>query len=304
MLTEKQLKARKMGIGGSDIGAICGYNQYKTPLDVYLDKTDLHFKLEQNDRMTWGNLDEPAVATMYAMKTNKKIMEVDTQIFAKYPWAFANIDRLIDDNGILECKITERENARFWGEPGTDQIPDMYLAQVAWYAHIMDAPYVDIAVRIGLYDFRIYTYKRIPAFEEHLLKKGKEFWENHVIPRIPPAITNLHDAANSYKLNSISSPISADTDTYLIVKRYNELKAEIRQKQSVADGYKLNIIESMKNHDTLTDAHGGIIATYKTSKVNRLNHNLVKSLLTEEQYEACKSESETRTFLTRTIEIE
>ena len=29
---------RTEGIGGSDVGAICGVNNYKTPLDVYMEK--------------------------------------------------------------------------------------------------------------------------------------------------------------------------------------------------------------------------------------------------------------------------
>ena len=33
------LKSRQQGIGGSDAGAILGVNNYKTPFDVYIDKT-------------------------------------------------------------------------------------------------------------------------------------------------------------------------------------------------------------------------------------------------------------------------
>lgn len=33
------LKTRQTGIGGSDVAAILGLNRYRTPLDVYNDKT-------------------------------------------------------------------------------------------------------------------------------------------------------------------------------------------------------------------------------------------------------------------------
>ena len=33
------LEARKAGIGGSDIGAIMGLSKWKSPVDVWLDKT-------------------------------------------------------------------------------------------------------------------------------------------------------------------------------------------------------------------------------------------------------------------------
>ena len=40
MLTPEQKEARKNGIGGSDIAAICGVSSFKdhTPLSIYLEK--------------------------------------------------------------------------------------------------------------------------------------------------------------------------------------------------------------------------------------------------------------------------
>lgn len=35
MTHEEWLKARKNGIGGSDAGAICGLNPYRSPIAVY-----------------------------------------------------------------------------------------------------------------------------------------------------------------------------------------------------------------------------------------------------------------------------
>ncbi|WP_196802087.1 YqaJ viral recombinase family protein, partial [Clostridium cadaveris] len=34
------LKERQKGIGGSDVGAILGVNKWKTPFQVYLEKTE------------------------------------------------------------------------------------------------------------------------------------------------------------------------------------------------------------------------------------------------------------------------
>lgn len=41
------LKYRKQGIGGSDAGAICGLNPYRSAMQVYQDKTS--DKIEDND---------------------------------------------------------------------------------------------------------------------------------------------------------------------------------------------------------------------------------------------------------------
>ena len=39
MSHEEWLRHRKNGIGGSDAGAICGLNPFKSAVEVYLDKT-------------------------------------------------------------------------------------------------------------------------------------------------------------------------------------------------------------------------------------------------------------------------
>ena len=38
---EKWLMYRKRGIGGSDAGAVCGLNPYRTAMQVYEDKTPI-----------------------------------------------------------------------------------------------------------------------------------------------------------------------------------------------------------------------------------------------------------------------
>ena len=50
------LKERQRGIGGSDVGAILGVNKWKTPFEVYLEKTEeitevkKHLKLHTGER--------------------------------------------------------------------------------------------------------------------------------------------------------------------------------------------------------------------------------------------------------------
>mgnify|MGYP003353102479 CR=1 FL=1 len=43
--TPEQLEKRRLGIGGSDVAAICGLNPYKTALDVYFEKVLILFNI-------------------------------------------------------------------------------------------------------------------------------------------------------------------------------------------------------------------------------------------------------------------
>ena len=49
MEREDWLDWRRRGIGGSDVGAICGISKYKSPIDVYLDKIGQSEETEQSE---------------------------------------------------------------------------------------------------------------------------------------------------------------------------------------------------------------------------------------------------------------
>lgn len=59
---EEWLKWRKMGIGGSDAGAVCGLNPYRTALEVYLDKTSDSLETSDSEAMRQGREFEDYVA--------------------------------------------------------------------------------------------------------------------------------------------------------------------------------------------------------------------------------------------------
>lgn len=73
-LTHKEwLEWRKKGIGGSDAGAICGMNKYRSPIAVYLDKTaDEVVEKPMNEAMRLGHDFEDYVKTRWMEETGKR----------------------------------------------------------------------------------------------------------------------------------------------------------------------------------------------------------------------------------------
>lgn len=260
------LKERKSYIGGSDIGAIVGVNKYKTALDIYLDKTGEDIQEDTNSAMRWGNLLEDAIAKAYAEDTGQFVSKCrNVTRHEKYPFLAANIDRWVGGREhILECKTAGFMKAKEWGEEGTDQIPEGYLCQVAWYSAITGVPKVDIAVLIGGQDFRIYTYMKNKEFEDKLITIGKNFWLNHVQKRIPPQPCNLHDISSLYPRGN-GKEIKANTE---IVSSLMELKAMSEEKtvlERAMDNLKKNIQEYIRDYDILVDENGVVLATWKNT---------------------------------------
>lgn len=282
MNRQEWLKERKNYLGGSDIGAICGINKYKTALDVYMDKTSDEVEEVNNNYTHWGSILENVVANEYARVTGNKVVEpIGTIYHPEYSFLAANIDRFVNGGDyILECKTAGNFAASDWGKEGTDEIPESYKCQVAYYAGIADVSKVDIAVLIGGNDFRIYRYMRDRKLENQLFQIAINFWNKHIIPRIAPEARNANDLDILYP-ESNGSQIEICDSVLRDIQRLKELKAQAESIEYEAKGLKENIKKYMKDNELLVDASGNEFATWKTQKA-RMSLN-TKALQLEHQ---------------------
>lgn len=296
---QEWLRERKNYLGGTDLAAIAGLSPYRTALDVYLDKTSDDINEETNSAMRWGNLLEEAVAEAYSEDTGKMVWKWLQPIKHKeYPFLAANIDRWVGDREyVLECKTAGFNKGKEWGDSGTDQIPESYLIQVAYYASICDVPKVDIAVLIGGQDFRIYTYNRNKELEEKLIKIACNFWYNHVEKRIPPKCVNTRDTFNLFPQSNYQEIVAEDN----IIQKWEELKAAKAEESRIADTIeklKTDIQEFMRDYDVLMDVNGNVIATWKNiAPRSFVNANKLKEMF-KDAYEQClNTGKQSRMFL-------
>lgn len=288
---ENWLKERKNYIGGSDIAAILGLSQYRSAIDVYLDKLSPETDNNMSEAAKWGILLEDTVAKVYEQKTDLKVeLEPNVIYHPEHKFLAANIDRWVDDKKyILECKTTSFMNSKGWGEQYTDQVPESYLCQVAHYAAICDVPKIDIAVLIGGQDFRIYTYNRNKEFEDKIIKIACNFWNNHVLKGIPPEARSIEDISVLYPRSS-SLTVKADNE---ISQKVTTLKALKGEEKRISEGIKklqFEIQNFMKNADVLVDSYGNYLITWKNT-VPRFAFNL--KLLQKEHsdiYDKCADE--------------
>jgi predicted phage-related endonuclease len=86
-----------------------------------------------------------------------------------------------------------------WGEPGGDEVPEWIHTQATWYMGLTGAEWWDIAVLFFAprREFKIYRIPRNQELIDNLIEAGREFWENHVVPQVPPP---LDDSEGSKRL--------------------------------------------------------------------------------------------------------
>jgi len=280
MLTESQLKERKKGIGGSDAAAVCGMSKWKTPVDIYIEKTsDEIFHTEENQYMYWGNALEPVIVKKYEEETNKVVCTKNSLSSSKeHPFMLANIDGFIAfDGGILECKTADSRSSSKWGDVGSDIIPEEYLIQCAHYAIVYDAPYVDLAVLIGGNDFRIYTYKRNDGLEKAIIKKEHDFWNNNVLLGIPPEARTESDINKLItKTKGIMKPATQAIKT--LISEVKEIKEKIKELEEKELNILFSVKSSIEDYDGLVDEFGESLCTWKIQQSNRFDTTFFKKL--------------------------
>ena len=179
------LEYRKRGIGGSDAAAVAGLNPWKSPMAVWLEKTDQIEPEEPGEAAYWGTILEDIVAQEFTKRTGMKVRRRNAILQRhEHPWMIANVDRLIvGENAGLECKTTSAYNAKEWDG---DEVPAQYILQVQHYMAVTGAKAWWLAVLIGGQRF---IHKRIERDDEliqQLIEIERDFWENHVVPCVPP----------------------------------------------------------------------------------------------------------------------
>lgn len=86
------LKYRKGGIGGSDAGAICGLNPYRTAIQVYNDKRTNEIEEFDNEAMREGRDLEEYVARRFMETTGKKVRRANTMFYDEENMRMMNLN--------------------------------------------------------------------------------------------------------------------------------------------------------------------------------------------------------------------
>lgn len=185
------------GIGGSTVAAIAGKNPYATPFDAYAEiVTALDGKAQPEGRETEASVvrkEAGKLLEQYLFERFCARERVDPRTFirnpemqdAQHPFLRGEPDAVGRDR-IVEIKtVWSWRQFERWGEAGSDDIPEEYLCQVAWYCWLAKKPRASIVVLIDG-NIRQYEYQHTPELVDALRDKAVTFWNAHIIPRIPP----------------------------------------------------------------------------------------------------------------------
>lgn len=259
--TKMDIEKRASYIGGSDAAAILGLSRWKTPLQVWSEKTgnatpeDIHQKLP----VKLGLALEQTVADLFCEETGKKVNRVNDLIYhPKYSFLAANLDRrVVGEDAILECKTCSAWKAKEWeGE----EIPQEYIIQCLHYLAVTGKAKAYIAVLIGNHDFKWKEIQRNDSMISDIVAREVSFWEQFVVPKIMPMIISCNDTAILYRLFPIQIPKSEIFLTDDANRLCEDIEALNQDAQSISGSIeqKKNLLKAM-----LKENECGLTSLYK-----------------------------------------
>ena len=236
---KKWLDARREGIGGSDASVIVGLNRWKSPFQLWLEKTGKAEPedLSSNEYVYWGKVLEEAVANRFCELTGKKVQRRGLLQMDDYPYIRASVDRMVvGKNAGLECKTCTGFSAKEWKD---DEVPAAYYVQCQHYMMVTGCERWYIAVLIGGNHF---VWKEIPRNDNEidlLLQAEIDFW-NKVEAGIMPEVDgseNCKDALAAEFRGGNAEPLTLPDVATVIIERIRAL-----------DDAKKNTEEDIEHH--------------------------------------------------------
>lgn len=255
------LEQRKRGVGGSDVAAIMGLSPWKSPLEVWLEKTGRAESPDLSDResVAMGTELEGDVLEMYRRRhPDSRVQRVNAILVAnERPWAQASLDGIVRDPelgwGVLEIKTGSKESE--W----KDGVPIHYLTQVTHYLSVTGYPFADVAALIGDFGLHYHQY-RVMRDEDDLqsvVESVDEFWSDCVEKdAMPPYVSELASegkALHEFYKKSDGEMAPADT---VRADKLARLVLDLTAKVNEATSQKLSASNELKR---LVGEHKGII---------------------------------------------
>lgn len=234
---DEWLKARKLGLGGSDMAAVLGLSPWRSPIDVWLDKTSDTVEEKESEPMYWGNVLEEVVAQEFAKRSGYKVRNNNFTLQSnEHPYLLANIDReIVGLDAGLECKTANAFKANEWDG---DNVPDAYYIQCQHYMAVTGKSSWWIAALIGGNTFVYKEIKRNDEVIQAIIDTGAAFWElveSNTMPATDDSKA-CSDALKKLYKHSNGKAIELSAQYNNIIVDYLELKEQLAELESKKRG--------------------------------------------------------------------
>jgi len=217
-------------IGGSDVGAILGMNNYCTRKELWEEKTGRKKPFEGNAVTDLGTYLEDYVAKLYEEKCRCRVVQRHIEIKDDAcPYMQAHIDREVQNHpqhdtvGVLEIKALGRYTYKKSIQNG---LPAMYLLQLQYYLMLTGREWGVFAILNRdtgeMFDFEVKPSEKI---QQKIYDAVKEFWEC-VKEDVEPPVLKENSKPDVIQPSDNEYTESDNIELLRAIQDYNEAKQE------------------------------------------------------------------------------
>lgn len=261
---EAWLTERRRGIGSSEIGTILGLSPFETPYQLWQRKRGEGEQKEETFAMRAGHYLEDAVSRFFSDETGAVIDEESAGDFivrdGDKPFLQVSPDRyytLGGRNGICECKTTQLEVSE-------ESVPKHWYCQLQYQMGVTGIHDGALAWFVKGRSFGCCQYTFDSDLFAFISDKIERFWVDNVLGGKEPEAANVEDVLRKFR-DPRGEVVASDADLLALVE-LRELRAKAKADEerikTLEDGIKM----AMADKDTLVNASGEVLATWKAAK--------------------------------------
>jgi putative phage-type endonuclease len=267
-------RLRQAGIGGSDAGAVCGLSKWRTPYQVWIDKTrelgDGSADADEPEYIRWGKLLEEPVRAEFSDRTGIEVHPFPKMVRnADYPWMLANVDGLTGPvnalDGVYEGKTTRFDKDWETQDDGSVAVPLDYTIQGMHYLAVLGLDVVHFACLVGGQQLRIAQVERNDTLIDDLVAIEQAFWQKVTDRVAPPVDGNDRSALSKAWTPKAGAKVELGESVIAILQSRTLLDARIKEITADRDAIDAQIMAALGEAEIGT-WNGVEVVTWKSSE--------------------------------------
>ncbi len=232
--------ARALGLGGSDMAAVCGLDKFQSPLEVWYEKTGAPVPRREDpildEAALMGHLQEPIVARRFTDITGLPCWEgPGTLQSLEHEWMIANLDRFTLDRGVpgvVELKTRSSYALAEW----LDGVPTGPTIQVQHYFAVTGWQFGYVAALIGGQRTIVHRVERDDELIADLIRIGEDFMR-YVHADTPPPVDG--SVATGKLLDRLYAEMKLDPEPLVAdaaeVEKWLRIRRSAKEQAEAAD---------------------------------------------------------------------
>ncbi|MCI5751579.1 MAG: YqaJ viral recombinase family protein [Oscillospiraceae bacterium] len=273
------LEYRKSGIGGSDASVVCGINKYKSPVELWMEKTNRLPYQQAGEAAYWGTQLEPMVRTEFTKRTGIEVRTVKQLLQSEdNPFMMANLDGICEHPDLGTCVFEAKTASAYKAGEWEDFIPAEYMLQIQHYMAVTGYKGTYISVLIGGNTFKWKFIERDDEMIAMLISLEADFWE-HITNDTPPPIDGSEASerflADRFPNSVPKSQIALPDNAAEIISEYDkacEQLAEMTERKQKAE----NLLKEMLGNNEIGTS-GSRVISWKSMSQERLDTKTLKA---------------------------